>query len=309
MRASATVEGEGLGSFAGQFDLFVHHLRIERNLSGNTVDSYCRDLKDYLSDLVGHGVAKVSSLAAEPVREHLARLSEAGLSARSVARHLSAIRTFHRFLVDDDLLEEDPAAEIQPPKQARHLPGFLTPPEVDALLAAPDESQPRGQRDRAMIELMYAAGLRVSELCGLVLGDVRVDPGLVRVLGKGSKERLVPVGEVALEKLRVYLENGRPALLKSKSNRALFVSSRGRRMSRTAFWLLLKGYARKAGIAKTVSPHRLRHSFATHLIEGGADLRSVQAMLGHADIGTTQIYTHVDGKRLREVHRKYHPRA
>jgi integrase/recombinase XerD len=306
---TSAATGEGLGGFAGQFDLFLHHLRIERALSGNTVDSYGRDLRDYLSDLVVHGVGEVSALGSEPVREHLARLSDAGLSARSVARHLSAIRTFHRFLVDDELIEEDPAAEIQPPKQSRHLPGFLTQPEIDALLAAPDESQPRGQRDRAMIELMYAAGLRVSELCGLVLGDVRFDPGLVRVLGKGSKERLIPVGELALEKLRVYLDSARAGLLKAKSNRALFLSSRGRKMSRTGFWLLLKGYARTAGIAKTVSPHRLRHSFATPLIEGGADLRSVQAMLGHADIGTTQIYTHVDGKRLREVHKKYHPRA
>ncbi len=298
-----------LGTFEPLLDLFTHHLRAERNLARNTVESYARDLRDYLGDLAGHGLSKPGDFTEQRVREHLVALGDAGLSARSVARHLAAIRTFHRFLVDEEELEADPAEEVAPPKPAKKLPEFLSLGEVDALLASPDEAKPDGCRDRAMIELMYAAGLRVSELCALRLGDVQADPGLVRVLGKGSKERIVPVGEVALRKLEEYLARGRPALLRGRTSGDLFVSRRGRRMGRIVFWRRLKGYAKKAGIGKNVSPHKLRHSFATHLLERGADLRAVQAMLGHADIGTTQIYTHVDRARLREVHAKAHPRA
>ena len=298
-----------LGAFEPLLDLFAHHLRVERNLARNTVESYARDLRDYLGELHERGLSAVAQIEPGHVEDHLARLTKGGLSGRSVARHLSAVRTFHGFLIQDGLLEEDPAAELSPPKQLRRLPEFLTLAEVDLLLAAPDEATPEGQRDRAMIELMYAAGLRVSELCDLRLGDVRSDPGLVRVLGKGDKQRIVPVGEVALRKLAAYLALGRAALLRGRSCELLFVTARGTRMGRICFWTRLKGHALRAGIAKNVSPHKLRHSFATHLLEGGADLRSVQAMLGHADIGTTQIYTHVDRQRIREVHAKHHPRS
>ncbi|MHB1847005.1 MAG: site-specific tyrosine recombinase XerD [Deltaproteobacteria bacterium] len=299
-----------LGTFEPLLDLFTHHLRVERNLARNTVESYARDLRDYVRELVERELSGPREISADVVRGHLVSLGRAGLSARSIARHLAAIRTFHRYLVEDEeLIDADPAEDVEPPKQAKRLPEFLSLEEVDALLAAPDEATPEGCRDRAMIELMYAAGLRVSELCALRLGDVRCDPGIVRVLGKGSKERLVPVGEVALEKLEGYLSRGRPLLLRGRESSDLFLSRRGRRMGRICFWTRLKRHAAKAGIGKNVSPHKLRHSFATHLLERGADLRAVQAMLGHADIGTTQIYTHVDRTRLREVHAKAHPRA
>ena len=303
------MDQDSAGAFGPLFDLFLHHLRVERNLAANTVDNYALDLRSYLCELHATGVIAPKAIRAEQVQAHLSGLREAGLSARSVARHLAAIRTFHRFLIEDGELEEDPASELTPPKQALRLPEVLSLADVDLLLAAPDENRPEGRRDRAMIELMYAAGLRVSELCSLRIGDVRRDPGLVRVLGKGGKERIVPVGEVALRKVWVYLESGRPELLHGRESPSLFVSQRGTRMNRVTFWTRLKRYALAAGIEKNVSPHKLRHSFATHLLERGADLRSVQAMLGHADIGTTQIYTHVDGQRLREVHARHHPRA
>ncbi|MHB8420238.1 MAG: site-specific tyrosine recombinase XerD [Myxococcales bacterium] len=298
-----------LGAFSARFDLFLHHLRSERNLAANTVDSYALDLRGYLEELVRAGVGAPPELREEHVRGHLAGLTKGGLSGRSVARHLAAIRTFHRFLVEEGELEADPAAELSPPRPSRRLPEVLSLAEVDALLGAVDESVPDGCRDRAMLELMYAAGLRVSELCSLRLGDVRKDPGLVRVLGKGSRERVVPVGEEALRKVEAYLESGRPALLHGRQSPILFVTRRGGRMNRVTFWTRVKRWALAAGIRKNVSPHKLRHSFATHLLANGADLRSVQAMLGHADIGTTQIYTHVERSRLREVHARHHPRA
>ncbi len=291
------------------FDLFLHHLRIERNLSPHTVDNYALDLRGYLADLAAVGVRAPAELTPALVSAHVASLMRRGLSARTVARHLSAMKTFHRFLVEEDLLVEDPAVDIAAPRGAKRLPQWLSLDEVDRLLAAPDETTPRGLRDGAMIGLMYAAGLRVSELCAVGLGDLQADPGLVRVLGKGSKERLVPVGELALARIASYLSRSRPVLVGSRSPRQLFVGQGGRRVSRSTFWRTLKRYALAAGIAKNVSPHQLRHSFATHLIERGADLRSVQAMLGHADIGTTQIYTHVDAARLRAVHARHHPRA
>jgi len=304
-----TADTDATGAFGPLFDLFLHHLRVERNLAANTVDSYALDLRNYLRELHSSGIPGPKAIVAEQVQAHLSRLREEGLSARSVARHLAAIRTFHRFLIEDGELEQDPAAELTPPKQAQRLPEVLSLAEVDALLAAPDESRPDGRRDRAMIELMYAAGLRVSELCSLRLGDVRRDPGLVRVVGKGDKERIVPVGEVALRKVLAYLESGRPELLHGRDSPSLFVTQRGSRMNRVTFWTRLKRYALAAGIQKNVSPHKLRHSFATHLLQRGADLRAVQAMLGHASIGTTQIYTHLDRTSLKETHRRFHPRG
>ena len=304
------VDGDTLGGFSARFDLFLQHLRAERNLAANTVDSYALDLRGYLEDLATAAVEAPGRIREDHVREHLSRLTGDGLSARSVARHLAAIRTFHRFLIEEGELEADPAEELSSPRLSQRLPEVLSLAEVDALLAVPDEKRPEGARDRAMLELMYAAGLRVSELCGLRMGDVRKDPGLVRVLGKGSKERIVPVGEVALQKIDAYLATARPALLRGRASPWLFVSTRGAgRVHRVTFWNRIKRHALAAGIAKNVSPHKLRHSFATHLLANGADLRAVQAMLGHADIGTTQIYTHVERGRLRAVHAKHHPRA
>lgn len=298
-----------LGPFGPRFDLFLHHLRIERGLAGNTVDSYAIDLRAYLAFLHQRGLIGFSQITEATVREHLSTLSDHGLGARSLARHLSAIKTLHRHLIEEDELSRDPAREVRPPKLPIRLPVWLSLPEVDALLAAPDIATPRGLRDRAMLELMYACGLRVSELCMLRLGDVRTDPGLVRVFGKGSKERLVPVGRSALTHLERYLQGGRASLIAGRDSSYLFVGLRRPRVARGGFWRDVQRWALKAGIRKAVSPHKLRHSFATHLLERGADLRAVQAMLGHASIGTTQIYTHVDRTHLKEAHRRFHPRG
>ena len=298
-----------LGPFGRRFDLFLHHLRIERGLSANTVDNYALDLRAYLAFLHRNGHTGFAAVTEAVVREHLAALVEGGLSPRSLARHLSAIKTLHRHLLEENEIEADPTRELKPPQQARKLPDWLSLPEVDALLEAPDVRTPRGLRDRAMIELMYACGLRVSELCMLRQGDVRTDPGLVRVFGKGSKERLVPVGRSAILHLDRYLADGRGPLRGNRESPYLFVGMRRPRVSRASFWRDLRRWALKAGIRKVVSPHKLRHSFATHLLQRGADLRAVQAMLGHASIGTTQIYTHLDRTSLQETHRRFHPRG
>jgi integrase/recombinase XerD len=307
--ASATTDPARLGPFALAFDLFLHHLRIERGLSANTVDNYALDLQAYLAFLHARGLDRFVQVTELQVREHLSELGRGGLGARSLARHLSAIKSLHRHLVEEGDLPGDPAREVRPPKLPQRLPEWLSLPEVDALLAAPDLSTPRGLRDRAMLELMYACGLRVSELCSLRLGDFRQDPGLVRVFGKGSKERLVPVGRSAIQHTDAYLREGRDRLLAKRVSPYLFVGARRPKVGRAGFWRDLQRWARKAGIQKAVSPHKLRHSFATHLLERGADLRAVQAMLGHASIATTQIYTHVDRAHLKEVHRRFHPRG
>jgi integrase/recombinase XerD len=302
-------DSQNLGSLGPTFDLFLHHLRIERGLSGNTVDNYALDLRAYLAFLAARGVRHLSQVTGLQVREHLAALGSNGLGARSVARHLSAIKSLHRHLVEEGDLPADPARDVHPPKLPQRLPEWLSLPEVDALLAAPDLSTPRGLRDRAMLELMYACGLRVSELCTLRLGDLVEDPGLVRVFGKGSKERLVPVGRSAIQHTDAYLRAGRAVLLGERKSPYLFVGARRPRVGRAGFWRDIQRWAQKAGIQKAVSPHKLRHSFATHLLERGADLRAVQEMLGHASIATTQIYTHIDRAHLKEVHRRFHPRG
>jgi integrase/recombinase XerD len=243
------------------------------------------------------------------VRSHLLQLHRHGLSQRSQARHLAAIRGFHLFLLRERHARTDPCEGIEPPRAKRGLPVFLTLDEVDRLLEAPDVAEAQGLRDRAMLEVLYATGLRVSELCGLAPEDVNLRDGFLIARGKGSKERVVPLGEVAIGWLRQWLEAGRPALLRERSCRKLFVSARASGLCRQGVWKILKGHAARAGIIKCISPHKLRHSFATHLLERGADLRAVQAMLGHADISTTQIYTHVDRTRARAVYDKAHPRA
>ncbi len=290
-------------------DLFVGYLHAERGLAGRTVEAYARDLVEYLRELEAAAVRTPDAVRPAHVRQHLDALAARGLSARSRARHLAAVRVFHRFLVAEQHSREDPTAHSETPRTVRRLPVVLTLAEVEALLDAPRPEGPPGIRDRAMLALLYATGLRVSELVSLPTEALRLDAGFLVARGKGNKERLVPVGNRALEAVRTYLAHSRPALLRGRTSRTLFVTLRGRGFSRQGFWKLIGRYTRAAGISKRVSPHKLRHSFATHLVEGGADLRSVQAMLGHADLATTQIYTHVDGKRLLSVYDRAHPRS
>lgn len=289
-------------------DPFLEHLVVERGLAQNSLEAYRRDLTRYGAYLKGRR-RRVTALDRAEVPRYLLALREAGLSPRSVARHLSAIRQFHRFLVREGHATADPTSHLESPRPWRRLPTVLSRDEVDRLLAPRQARTPQEFRDRAMLELMYASGLRVSELVGLRLADLNLTVGVVRVLGKGNKERLVPLGAAAMESLRAYLAQGRPRLEKRRPSLQLFLGRHGRGLTRQMFWQLLKRYVRAAGITKPVTPHTLRHSFATHLLEGGADLRSVQLMLGHADIGTTQIYTHVSRAHLKATYDKYHPRA
>lgn len=290
-------------------DLFVAYLRAERGLAARTVEAYARDLAEYLVGLEREGIHTPEAVTGAQVRRHLDALAGRSLSARSRARHLATLRVFHRFLVAERHAAADPTVHLETPRMARRLPVVLGMDEVEALLAAPSAEGPGALRDRAMLALLYATGLRVSELVSLPVEALRIDAGFLVARGKGSKERVVPVGSRALEAVRAYLALGRPVLLHGRTARALFVTPRGRGFTRQGFWKLIRRYARAAGIRKAVSPHKLRHSFATHLVERGADLRSVQAMLGHADLATTQIYTHVDATRLRGIYDRAHPRS
>jgi len=289
-------------------DRFFEHLVVERGLAQNSLEAYRRDLERYASYLKSRR-KRVTSLDRAEVPRYLLALREAGLSPRSVARHLSAIRQFHRFLVREGHATEDPTSHLESPRPWRRLPTVLSSDEVDRLLAGREPKSPQELRNLAMLEVLYASGLRVSELVGLRLADLDLVVGVIHVLGKGDKERLVPLGDAATQSLRAYLTHGRPRLEKRRASPYLFLGRHGRGLTRQMFWLLLKRYVRAAGIMKPVSPHTLRHSFATHLLERGADLRSVQLMLGHADIGTTQIYTHLSRAHLKAMYDKYHPRA
>lgn len=289
-------------------DLFLESLVVERGLRQNSLEAYQRDLIRYLTHLAGRR-REVTSLDRTEVPRYLLALREAGLNPRSVARHLSAIRQFHRFLVRQGRAAEDPTAHLEAPRPWRRLPGVLSSEEVDRLLAVRATGTPQDLRNRAMLELMYASGLRVSELISLRLGDVDLSVGIVRVVGKGDKERLVPVGDAAAASLRVYLRDGRPRLAKRRASDGLFLGRHGGGLTRQMFWNVIKRAAVEAGISKSVTPHTLRHSFATHLLEHGADLRSVQLMLGHADIATTQVYTHLSRSHLKAIYDKFHPRA
>ncbi len=288
------------------FNRFLNYLTVEKGLSGNTLESYERDLKKYAlftKDKEADAVTQAD------VVSFLARLSSEGISAPSAARNLAAIRGFHKYLLTDGLAHADPTVNLETPRGWKRLPKTLSASEVNGLLAQPDTSAPIGLRDNAMLELLYATGLRVSELVGLKLSDINLERGFLMVVGKGSKERAVPMGESAAAAVHAYLDGGRAALLKGNESDFLFISARRRRITRQTFWGRIKLYARQAGIARNISPHTLRHSFATHLLDNGADLRVVQAMLGHSDISTTQIYTHVSRERLRKIHEKYHPRG
>jgi integrase/recombinase XerD len=290
-------------------DLFLVHVRVEKGLAANSVEAYARDLRRYLDDLARQRVASWDDVRREHLLAHLDHLLRRGLSARSQARALSAIRSLHRLLVAEHIAKVDPTEDVDGPRAGRKLPQVLSREEVDRLLAAPDPRSAAGLRDRAMLEVLYATGLRVSELVSLGVNDVHLETRMVLARGKGSKERIVPLGAPAAAALKLYVDGARLRLLHGRVAKDLFVTPRGARMTRQGFWKLLARHARAAGIRRRISPHKLRHSFATHLLAGGADLRSVQAMLGHADVATTQIYTHVERSHLRRVYEQHHPRA
>ncbi len=291
-------------------DQYLNFLLVEKGLSNKTLEAYSQDLLRYITFLRQASKVKASPHDTTFILKHLITLKAEGLGARSRARHLVAIRGFYRFLVQEKVLSADPSRSIDLPKSGLKLPAVLSADEINRLLEAPGIKTPLGLRNTAMLELLYASGLRVSELVNLKLLDINLEAGFVRVFGKGSKERIVPMGSGAMNALQAYLKSGRPKLLKAdQTSPHLFVARAGKPMTRQGFWKLLRKYALEAGLKKKVSPHSLRHSFASHLLEGGADLRAVQVMLGHVDISTTQIYTHVATERLREIHAKFHPRG
>jgi integrase/recombinase XerD len=289
---------------------YLLHLSTERRLSANTLDSYGADLRRFVDYLEAQGI-DARALTRGQFLGYLSGLREGGLSARSASRHISTIRSFFRFLVREGHLSGNPVAETRSPKLGRPLPKYLTVTQVTRLLEAPDRQRatPEGIRDKAMLTLMYASGLRASEVVALRLENVDANAGFLRVLGKGGKERVVPVADAALDALKVYLDAVRPRYMKRKATSALFLSRLGKPITRQTLWNRIRYWALAAGIGQRISPHMLRHSFAGHLLAGGADLRAVQAMLGHADIATTQIYTYVTPERLRDIHRKHHPRG
>lgn len=288
---------------------FEDHIKFERGLSSRTLEAYRRDLAALRSFCADHGITKAGEVTPSLLREFVYSLRDAGLAASSIRRMQSALRTYFGFLLADGILAENPTEHLESPKVGRPLPDVLSLEEVLAILAAPDEAKPLLWRDRAILEFLYASGARVSEVITLRITAIALDLGVCTIFGKGSKERIVPVGRPACAAIERYLREIRPGLDRGEGAGILFLNARGRPLSRMAIFNLVRVAARRAGIEKTVSPHTLRHSFATHLLEGGADLIAVQEMLGHADISTTQIYTHLDREYLREVHREFHPRA
>ena len=293
---------------AAAIDAYLDHLRVERRLAALTVENYSRDLVA-LARFADAATVPVERMSRQDLEAFVRRLMSVGLSPRSAVRAVACVRGFYRFLVLDRRLETSPADDLRAPRAWPALPRFLSVEEVDLLLAAPDVSTPRGIRDRAMVELLYATGLRVSELVGLRRVDLNLEAGYLTCTGKGDKQRLVPMGDQAVAWVQRYLQDGRPALLKGRSSPRMFVNSRGGGLSRVGFWKNLKTYGVQAGLPRGLSPHVLRHSFATHLLDRGADLRAIQMMLGHADLSSTQIYTHVLDARLRSIYERFHPRA
>ena len=294
-----------------QLEDYLHFLRMERQLADNTLISYKKDLSVYIQfldeSLQIHNLDQVERLH---ILSHIRKLKADGKSARSIARHISSIRSFHQFLLREKVTNQDPTIHLELPQIEQKLPNFLTVEELDKLLGSIEVSKPQGVRDLAIFELMYASGMRISECLELNLEDIHLTMGFVRCFGKGGKERIIPLGGAAIDACKRYIENARPKLLKaSERTDALFINQRGKRLTRQGIWKLLKKHAMNAGINKEITPHVLRHTFATHLIENGADLRAVQEMLGHVDISTTQIYTHVSKARLKEVYKQFHPRA
>jgi len=292
----------------GVIHAFLSYLRVEKGVSMNTHDAYRRDVEKF-QEFTAKRRLRLESATRDTIVDFLRSLYDRKLDSRSVARHLVTLRQFFRFALIEGFVKEDPTETVESPRFRMGLPMFLSVEEVDRLLAAPDASTIIGLRDKAMIEVMYSAGLRVSELCGLRLSDIHFDSGYVRCLGKGNKERLVPIGRQAMEIVQRYLRDSRPKLAREDSPELLFLSRHGGSCSRHSFWKTVSDCGKNAGLRKKLKPHMLRHSFATHLLDRGADLRAVQMMLGHTDIATTQIYTHVVEERLKQVYRAHHPRA
>jgi integrase/recombinase XerD len=301
-----TTTSRSAGSLQAAQKAYLHFCRIEKGLAQNSLAAYALDLARF-EGFSGGNLEQNSSI--DNLHRYLNSLYDSGLGSRSIARQLTTLRGFFRFLVSEGIIAKDPTEHMESPKTWSAIPKFLGREQIDALLEAPDPSTPQGIRDRAMLQLLYATGMRVSELCGVGLVDLNRQAGVITVVGKGNKQRLIPVGSHALRAIESYLGSGREKLLKQRQCPYLFVTARGSRMTRQSFWKLITGYGRKIGVFHNLSPHVLRHSFATHLLEGGADLRSVQTMLGHADIGTTQIYTHVMRSRLRSQVDQHHPRS
>jgi integrase/recombinase XerD len=290
-------------------DEFMNYLSVERGLAKNTLLAYRRDLAKYIDYLSQKGVKTSNGVSREHVSNFMFDLKKHEMSATSICRNLAAVKMFHRFLVRENLAKEDPTTLVDTPKLWMRIPSVLTQKEIESMIAAASGKKPQQARDQAILEIFYASGLRVSELADLKTTSINYEVGFVRAVGKGSKERIIPLGMKAREAIQRYLLKARPQLLKDQNNDVLFLSRLGKKISRQSLWSVIKYYARKANIKKTIKPHTLRHTFATHLLEHGADLRSVQEMLGHADIATTQIYTHVDKERLKSVHKQFHPRS
>lgn len=287
---------------------FLNYLSIERGLAENTISSYRRDLNKYIEYLEQNNISSFSKTKRSNITNFMYHLKDKGLNSNSISRALVAIKVLYRFLVNERYLKDDITSVINSPKLWRRLPEVLSKEEVDRLLASPNLKTRFGIRDKAAMELMYATGMRVSELTNLKLNDLNLDMSFVKCTGKGQKERIIPFGTYAVRALVRYIEKARPGFLKQEDRPCLFLTRLGKKMSRQTFWRTIKTYTKKSKILKDIAPHTLRHSFATHLLERGADLRTVQEMLGHSDISTTQIYTHINKERLKQIHRKYHPR-
>lgn len=293
-----------------QLQDFMHYLTIEKGLAKNTLLSYKRDLDSYRKFLKKQGIPDWNEVSRVHIVQFLSKLKDDGKSPKTLARHTASIRSFHQFLLREHVAETDPSVHIESPQMQKSLPKVLSPEETEALLDAPDTNDAFGKRDKAILELLYATGMRVSELIDLNIDNVHMEMGFVRCIGKGNKERIIPVGQLALKAIHMYLVEGRPVLMNKKEKTdALFLNHHGGRLTRQGLWKIIKRLAEAANIQKPLTPHTLRHSFATHLLMNGADLRAVQEMLGHADISTTQIYTHVTNVRLKDVYSKFHPRA
>jgi integrase/recombinase XerD len=287
---------------------FIEYLSVERGLSLNTLESYERDLQTFFLYIKESGLT-LPDVKQYHILTYLSHLHQVGRANATISRNLASLRSFYRYLARENVLMQDPTLQIETPKIEKKLPQVLTIDEIERLMGAPDTSSSAGKRDQAMLELLYATGIRVTELVSIQVEDVNLAAGFLRCMGKGAKERIIPIGDMAVKALTVFVELGRDSLLKDSSEHALFLNHHGSGMSRQGFWKILKKYAKEAGVTKDITPHTLRHSFATHLLERGADLRSVQEMLGHADISTTQIYMHVTRNRLKEVYASAHPRA
>lgn len=291
---------------------YIHYLSIEKGLANNSIEAYLRDISKFfmfINDELKMDVNQIESISKEHLLKYFKQINIEGLSKRTQARYIASLKSYFRFLIREAVIKKDPTDIIDTPKKDKKLPDYLSIDEIERLLQSIDVTTTLGYRDRTMLEITYGAGLRVSELLSLKTEDINLELGFIRCYGKGNKERIIPIGEIALDFLNIYLENIRPKIQKNIKNKELFLNSRGKSMSRQGFFKILLNYGNKAGIKKHLSPHTLRHSFATHLLENGADLRSVQEMLGHSDISTTEIYTHLSMKQIKKVYDKTHPRA